>query len=175
MKNRLSTIEDVIASVIDGINGEVQPNGYKYHTSSGQINIEDETTSDGVSRSLEEYDHIDYLIEQEDGEENDEWGEGANVYTNITRYIITARVKNIVDSPTPKKDIKEKCDDVLSDLKYAFSQNVTLDGNAEYFHYSGSRRAYGASGDEIRTADLLCSFTLKYGQEFNNPDIAGCN
>ena len=39
--DRLSTIEDVIATMLESIDGSTQSNGYTYYSTTGQVSIED--------------------------------------------------------------------------------------------------------------------------------------
>lgn len=174
--DRLSTLEQSIVDILETIDGTMQPSDYTYYTSTGQIMIEDEVISNAVSRSLGEFAYIDYTIEQVDVETNIEYEDshGQNLYTNTVMYIITARIKNKVNSPNPKRDIKVKCNEVLSDIKYLFGQYNTLNGQATSFVYAESERQYNATHDIIRTADLKLFFELTYSQALNNPDIPTC-
>lgn len=173
--DRLTTIEDVIASVLHGIDKTEQTNGYTYYTKTGNVSIDDEVIANAVNRSKGSFADIDYSVEQFGAETNEEWGEGTNVYTNETIYEITAKVKNDSGVILPKREIKKKCNEVLSDLKFAFAHNTTLDGNANWIKYSESERRYTTSNDAIRTANLVVYFQLNYGQSFQNPDLVGCN
>jgi hypothetical protein len=173
--DRLSIIELKIAEVLENIDGTTQPNTYKYYTKTGQVNIDDEAICFGIGMSQDDLNVVDYIIEQDPNESNEEYGMGQNAYTNNIMYRITARVKNLTDSDSPTHTIKERCNETLSDLKYAFAINQTLSNNVNWIRYESSTRQYNPTNDIIRTADLYVNFSVNYGQAYTNPDLPACN
>ena len=174
--DRLTVIEDKLEVLIKSIDKTIQPNGYEFNTATGNVQVDDEVIGGIISSSKGSHLTIDYTFEQDTaGEQNDDWNSGANDSQNSTKYILVARVISNPASKLPKRDVKIKCNEVLSDIKYAIAHNYTLDGNLLYLEYVSSSRVYNTSQNITRAANLEIIVNLQYGQEFNNPNIAACN
>ena len=170
--DRLTLIEEEMASVLRLIDGQPTSNGYTYYSTTGTIEIEDQAISYAVNTDQK---NVDYTIEQDTPEVNQEWGDFNTVYTNEVFYTLRARVKNTDTVNNPRREIKKRCNEVLSDIKKAFGIDHTLNGNVNWIKYDRSAREYNANNDVIHSADLIVVFSVNYGQSINNPDEVGCN
>jgi hypothetical protein len=175
MVDRLTQIEDTIIDMLKSIDGTLQSTGYTYYTSTGQVEIQDEVIGGMVNRSLGQYDHIDYTLEQDGPEINVEVD--SCFFTNSTKYLIRGRVKNKVindkvGGSNPRRAIKIKCNQVLSDLKFLFSQKqgTQLYKMVNNFDYTESTREWYDGGTVDRAADVLVYFDLTYAQSHSNPN-----
>ena len=102
MDTLLGTIEDAITANLKTIQGQVAGD-YTYKTFTGQVELYDKVVADAINSSLDNVNVVDYILEQDGGERNDEWGQGQNILTNTVNYMITASpITNPQSSPVPQ-------------------------------------------------------------------------
>lgn len=169
--DRLSALQDMIAQLLLTVDGTVKPSGYKYYTTTGSVNIEDEVLANAKNSSTTA---VNYCVELDGSENATSYTYGQNAYANRVVFLITAKCKNVNTSTHPKKDITYRMNEVLSDLKFLFNENYSLGRIAELAIYIGSTRVIHPSENRITSGDLQFRLQVDYAQMANNPDMLGC-
>lgn len=171
MSSALNQIEDEIIEklkLIDG--GEHSWAGvttkYKFYTTCGQVNMRDDTLATVGNKIT---DKVNFDIEV-GNEEMYESQSGANCQRFRVAFDIICSPK-CDEIGITKNIINKKMNDVLSDLKYIFNKNETLDNTCYYFQYQSSRREYTQHNDMINGGKIIATFVADYGSFFTNPDI----
>lgn len=168
----LTTIELNIKSTLEGIVAPTSAtSGYDYYTTTGTVNIEDESLSLSINTDNR---MVNYVVTLDGNENNNTWSLGNSAYTNTVLFKVCARVHQDDTQGNPKFSINQKMNECLSDLKYAFGKNFTLNGKCEWIRYSRSNRVIHPSNNRIQTGDLECYFEVTYSQSMNNPNIQAC-
>jgi len=170
--DRLTLLENAIASVLVDIDGTLQGSGYAYKTVTGQVDVDEDVLA--TAKNLFKTD-INHTITQGDGEEeNIEWGLAQNIYTNSLLYTITSQIKLDGDEAKTRRSAVTKCNEVLSDIKYAFFKFHTLGKECNFVKYVSSRKNIATNGNLINSAQLITIIELNYSQSMKNPDIIAC-
>lgn len=169
--DRLSSLQDMIATLLLTVDGTVKPTGYQYYTKTGSVDIEDEVLANAKNTSATD---INYLVELDGNENATSYTYGQNAYMNRVVFKITAKCKNVNTSNHPKKDITYRMNEVLSDLKFLFNENYSLGRIAELAIYIGSTRVIHPSDNRITSGELIFRLQVDYSQRANNPNIIGC-
>ena len=170
--DRLTVIEDNLSSLLKGIDGTLQMSGYQYYTTTGQVEIIDEVLCDELNEQNPLV--VNYLIDIDPDEVKTGYTHSQNAYSNQVTYVIKAKVKNMNESTTPKRDIYKVMNAVLSDIKFAIHQSFDLYGNVEFIEYVRSRRVLVENGNAINSGSLLVYLKITYVQLATNPDIPSC-
>jgi len=172
--DRLTLVEQKIAELLKTIdNTVVAPVGdYQYYTRTGQVDVEDESLADALNDN--DLNTVNYLVEHDGDEVPTSYTYGQNAYANRVQFKITARVKNINTSSSPRKDIRVRMNEVLGDLKYLFNENYSLGRVAELALYNGSSRVIYPSENSITTGELVFKLRVDYMQRGNHPDKLAC-
>ena len=171
----ISKIESNMQLVLETIDGSLQTTGYTFKSKTGTIEIEDEVVSQEINRvNGIDGSEVNYEIEQDAGENGDDFDLGANAYANTTVYVIRAKIHLDGDEAYPKRAAKIKMNEVLADMKFAFGNNHSLNKSCDLFRYAGSNRTYAENNDTIQTGTLETKFVLIYGQDVGNPDMYAC-
>ena len=165
---RLTTIESVIKSTLEAIQGQTDSVGYLYFTETGSVNIEDQILAQDAG------DGVDYVIYQADGELNNEVAYGFDAIDNTIEYIIESRVENDGDVANPKFAIRQIMNKVLSDLKHAFWMNMNLNDNVFRAKYARSYREYNKSNNRIMAGSLFFVLEVQYSQAGSDPTKTAC-
>jgi hypothetical protein len=171
--DRLSTIEKAVVDALKTIQGQTIASGYKYYSSTGSADIEDNALAMSNNATKTKVNHL--LIATDDGEENAEWDVSQNVYTNVSLYEIHSQ---IFASSTPtvpaRTELKNKSNEVYSDLKALFGNNHTLSQAVNWIKVTGGRCEYANTGDRITGAKQITKIEIEYSQLLLNPDISTC-
>lgn len=170
--DRLTLLENAIASVLSGIDGTIRPSGYQYRTVTGQVDIDDDVLATAKNLIVSDVNHSIYL--GDNYEENTEWGLGQNIYTNNVTYTIVSQIKLVGSETNIRRSASTKCNELLSDIKYAFFKNHDLDGQCNYVKYVSSSRNITKEENLISSAQLITTIELDYSQSMINPDILAC-
>jgi hypothetical protein len=144
------------------------PSTYNYYTSAGTVNIEDEALSLAINVDDSAVNYTIYIAEPE---VNNEWSLGNCVLTNSVMFNIVGRVHGIGDESNPRFDINVKMNECLSDLKYLFGNNHTINNKCISARYARSERIYQDSNNRIQTADLNFYLMVTYTQSVRNPNL----
>jgi len=175
MSSALNQIESVVIDKLKLIDGAIHtwPGSsidYKYYTTTGRVNDRDNTIS-VIANKLAI--NVDYEVNIMD-DEMYESQSGANCQRFRAAVEIIASPRND-EIGISKNLINAKMNDVLSDLKYLFNRNETLNNLCFYFQYSSSRREYTNTNDMINSGKLILTYIVDYGSHFTNPDIINNN
>jgi hypothetical protein len=171
--DRLSTIEKAVIDALKTIAKQTLPSGYKYYTSTGQADTEDMARAESNNATLTMVNHL-LVADEEIGEETAEWDISQNVYTNIAYYEIRSQVYGSNTSDTPRRELKTKGNEILSDLRALFGYNHTLSGLVNWVKINSSRLEYSDNGDRIGGATQITKIEIEYSQKLLNPDIPTC-
>jgi len=169
--DRQTLLENEIANVLNAIDGTLQSTGYQYYTVTGQIDIDDDVLA--TSKNVLPTD-INHSLNTPAEEENEEWGLGQNIYTNNVIYTITSQIKLTGTEAKTKRAAKTACNEVASDLKFAFGKYHDLNKKCNWVKYNSSVPAYTQDGGLINGAKLVTTIELNYSQSLNNPDTIAC-
>jgi hypothetical protein len=167
---RLGEIEEAIKNAILAIDGTIQGSGYKYVTKTALVNVEDENVIFEHNDFNDTANAVAYNVEIDEDEENIEVGDGNDIYTNEIDFKITAYVKNTANEEFPKVAIRERCNEVKEDLKFAIPDNSALALVVNSIDYVRSSRKYDINSDNIRTANLEYIVNVNYSQLMTSPD-----
>jgi len=170
--DRLTLLETAIANALISIDGTTQTGGYTYKTVTGQVDVDDDVLATSTNIFKSDINHT--ITENDDGEENDEWGIGQNIYTNTIHYTIASQIKLDGTEIKTRKSAREACNKVIADLKHVFFKNHTLGKQCNWVKYVGSKKLIAQNGNLINSAKLLTVIELNYSQSMNNPDIIAC-
>lgn len=174
-----TTIENEILNVLSGIDGTVQLNGYTYYTDTGTVTIYDEALSLATNRTTSgsNYKSVNHIVEQQEdnGIEFTEWTTGQWAYNERVMYTITSRVHNVGTEGNPKNAIKQRMNEVLSDLVYAFGRNYQLGGKVSWIRCMNAYRQYeDVTNNRIQTGSLITQWEVEFQQSINNPNNPAC-
>jgi hypothetical protein len=167
----LGDIEKALSDILLTIDGSEQTfpgyaTKYTFNTKTASVNIYDDVVgvvTDKIKGG------VNYNIEM-DYENNTEYEIGANCYSNIVDYIITAEVKNIEKGNT-KALIYERMNQVLEDIKWVLFRYNTLNNTCFGVTYKSSKRAYTNGNDMINSGKIIINISVQYGQHGSNPSI----
>ncbi|MCF8012578.1 MAG: hypothetical protein K9L56_15010 [Clostridiales bacterium] len=165
----VSNIEEQLKTVLEGISNN-SIGDYTQYTKTGVVNIEDEILSRVESDSITD---INYMIVEEDEETNTSFQIGQNALSNVIPLKIIARVKNATDESFPRRAIKRRMNEVLTDVKQSLYMNFTLNNSCDYVEYKRSRKEIFNS-NRIYTGDLIIDIIVRYSQSGKNPNMIAC-
>lgn len=176
MIDRLTTIENAVESLLLSVQGQQANPWYKFYTQTGTVNVEDAALAEGLATELGIDHPVQYLldIDDDEGETILEAAQGFDTYQNVAKYELIARVENVGKPDNPKKDIKKRMNEVVSDIKQLFWENETLDQNAFRVIIEGWKRSYIGNGDQVNTGRVTFILNIEYGQFGSNPDKKAC-
>ncbi len=178
--DRITTIESKITNILNTIDGTTQPNGYKFYTNTGTIQVYDETLSNARNTTTpgETGIGVNYQYELQDstGIEGMDWSTGQKAQTSRMIMVIKAKVHNVGDGTKhPKNEIRVAMNECLSDIQYAFWNNYTLSGQVQSISFMNSFRTYDdISNNRIQSGTLTSLWSITFQQDFSNPDIPAC-
>lgn len=173
-----SQIESNLATTVQSIDGTAQPT-YTYYTETGKVQVYDEVLalSRNITTSGGTYKFVNYVIELDEGVgiENQDWSTGQWAYTQRAVYNITANVHNIGNEANARNAIRQRMNEVLSDLLYAFAKNYTLNGQVAYIRFYNSVKEFDdVTNNRIMSGKLRTKWEVTFQQSFSNPNIPAC-
>ena len=179
----ITTFEVEIANTLSGIDESVRSSGYHYYTNSGQIQCYDEVLSLGrnitsTTIPIDNFKSVNHIFEQDEnsGVVNQDWATGQGAITQRINYVIRSKVHNYgSEGGNIKNNIRIRMSECLADLLYAFGQNYTLGGKAQWIRFVSATRQYDdITNNRIQSGTLVTVWEVVYSQSFNNPDIPAC-
>jgi len=173
-----TTIETNIASSLLTIDATPQVT-YTYYSKTGTVQVYDESLSlsRNITTSGGTYKHVNYVVEQDEGVgiENQGWSTGQYAYTQRTIYNIDARVHNIGNEVNARNAIRQRMNEVLSDLLYLFAKDYTLNGQVAYIRFYNSIREYDeVTNNRIMSGTLKTKWEIIFQQSFTDPNSPAC-
>lgn len=165
--DRLTTIEQALASTMFEIDGSTLASGYTYYNDVTVVNIDDEALA--VNKA--DFPAISIYMD-EDGEENIEGTQDS--YENSVGFRIVCGIENelsdITSDVSPRRAINIKMNELLSDIKARLSVDNQLNYTAELVQYIRSEREYSEDGNALRAGDLVVYVEITYEQSRSNPN-----
>lgn len=165
MADLVTTIETELASVLSDIDGSTLASGYTFYNSVGAVNIDDEcVVDDGAGYPA--------LTVSREGSEEVLSGE-QHAYRCSIDYEIKCELENDTDdlaTLSPKRAIKKKMNEMLTDVKAVLSNNYQLNGSCDITSITGSDPIYLENGNSLRAGDLIVYVTIEYTQSRLNPN-----
>lgn len=161
-----------IADLIKTIQGQATSHGYTYYTETGQVGVYDMALSFSLNNSSELVNHVVDI--SEDGEQNEEWGIGQNIYTNTLPVVIRSTISASPTAESSRAELRKKCGEVVSDLKALFGTFHTLNNTANWAKYELSTIEWNENGDRLSGATSVFELSVNYSQLLLNPNITTC-
>jgi len=138
------------------------PGDYTYYNDVTVVNVDDEVIAD------ERGDYPTVCIYL-DPDEKIISGEQRAFRSKLTfKLVCSVANDDIVDSP--RFEINQKMNEMLSDLKALFSHNYHINETVDITNMKTSRREYNTNGDSIRAGDLIVTIECIYTQSRINPN-----
>lgn len=167
MIDPLTNIELEMKNVLlDIVVANPLPSGYVYYNDVTVVNVDDEC----VATERGDYPTISIYLNPDEkilsGEQHAYFNE---VYFNL---VCSVSLNDPVD--TPRFEINKKMNEMLADIKGAFSANHTLNCACATTELLRSRRVYNTNGDEFRAGDIIIDLKVKYMQSRLDPNKT-CN
>lgn len=165
--DRITDISEQLAVVMGTIDATaILPSGYTFYSTVGGVNVDDEAILNGVDSYP--------IIDIEPSNETTESG-NFKAYRNLLSLKLRCGVANTVTrgmSPMRASDIK--MNEILSDVKYALSDNPTLNGTCDIIYITGSEREYNTTSSGNRAGDIIITVDIDYSQSRLNPNLNAC-
>ena len=167
--DRITDIEENLATVLYTIQQSyATPTGYIFYSSVGGVNVDDEAIIKGTQKFP--------IVDIEMNEDGETIVEGQQLaYRSEISYTLRCGVSNRSKSgKSPRREANKKMNEILSDVKYALSDNPTLNGSCDRVYMIGSTRYYNDGNSSNRAGDLLINIRIEYSQSRLNPSLNAC-
>ena len=136
--------------------------GYTYYNDVTVVNVDDEC----VATERGDYPTISIYLEPDEKVLS---GEQLAFMNEIYfKLVCSVSLNDPVD--TPRFEINQKMNELLSDIKANISDNYNLNCSCDLVEIIRSRRVYNDNGDEFRAGDLIIDLKVKYVQSRLNPN-----
>lgn len=168
--DKLTQIQTAIETALSQI-GSVIDGTYTYYNDAGQIGNDDQALNGSLNSYSDKINHVVAL--SEDGEELEEMNTGQNVYT----YSAIFEVESYFQAPfgsNPIREMTNKCNSIISDIKYVVGQNHTLSQLINYMEPINFSRETNGNGDIISGMTLRSKLRVNYSQAITDPNITAC-
>jgi hypothetical protein len=163
MADRVSEIELELKTILEGIDGSTSTTGYTYYNDVKSVNIDDEVIADADPS----------IVIYQDPEEVILSGV-SRAYQNLISITVQCKLALDTEVAYPKFAINTKMNEMLSDIKFAISNNYHLNGSCDMCEIISSSRSYTMTSDNYRAGDLLVKMEITYSQSRLNPNLNAC-
>jgi len=181
MIDRITAIESGIVDTLLSIQhpSGVIP-GYNTFTSTGSVFINDEAyaldlvkAEKGIMYS-DAINYINHDVDMYNGEDGTEYDIGQNSYSNTIIYKIISHITVTGDEINPRRAAQIRGNQLISDLKYAFGKNFTLNKTCNLIRYNSFNRIYTTNNELTQPMDIESYWVVEYTQSVDNPLSKEC-